>query len=152
MLITSHLVATLLVAKGLSLEDMELWTALAGGVALDVDHFFVNTKWISDIKNFLRERKITHGEVKQHSWFQEPLFGLSAGVLFGILLSLFIPSVRWWVFPVFQAIHIVMDGLMNYERQPFVPVSRWQYWGVLRSNTSTEWLVSLAFLSVAILY
>ncbi len=151
MLITSHLAVTLLVGKGLGLWGFEMVTALLMGVAIDLDHFLVNRKWVNDVKTFVFTFKSTHGEVKQHSWIQEPLFGLSAGVILGILLSFFVPSVRWWIFPAFQALHITMDGFMNYEHQPFAPVSRWKYWGVLRSNTPTEWFVSLTFLFVVIL-
>ena len=65
MLITTHLAASLLMSQGFSLSVPEFYLALAGGVALDADHFFVNTKWIFDIKSFLREGKITHGEIKK---------------------------------------------------------------------------------------
>jgi len=142
MLITSHLVVTLLAAKGLALEGPELLVALAGGVALDADHLFTNIKWASDIKNLLREGRITHGEIKQHSWIQELVSGLISGAIIGFLISLVFPQVHWWIFPLFQATHIFLDSLMKYEHQPFVPFSRWRYRGFVYPGSRTEWLIS----------
>lgn len=147
MLITSHLAVTVLTAKTLSLGGPELIAAFAGGVLLDADHLFVNTKWISDIKNFLLYGTMTHGEIKQHSWMQEPLFGLVAGVGIGIIFSWLWPGVRWWIFPLFQGLHIGMDALMRYEHTPFVPWSDRKYRGPIMSNTKTELALSLLALS-----
>lgn len=130
----------------------ELITALTAGVALDVDHFFVNTKWMSDAKNFFLERKVTHGEVKQHSWLQEPLFGMLFGIAFGFLVAYLYPSIRWWVFPLFQMLHIALDALMKYEHQPLVPVSRVRYRGAIPVNSRVEWLGSSIALASIVLW
>lgn len=127
MLITSHFAATLLLVKGLSLSTSETLAALAGGVFLDADHIFANKKWISDVKNFFSGRGVTHGEVKQHSWTHEPLTGIPAGIVFGLLLSYSGWDVRWWIFPFFQTLHIVMDALMRYDHQPLRPLSYLRY-------------------------
>lgn len=145
MLVTSHLVATLLLSKGLGLAGPELITALTAGVALDADHLFVNAKWMSDAKNFFWERKVTHGEVKQHSWLQEPVFGIVVGIIIGVMLAN-IFAVRWWIFPLFQALHIAMDALMKYEHQPLAPFNRVRYLGPILSNSKVEWFVSSAAL------
>ena len=150
MLIASHLASTVVVAGGLSLSGIETLMALLAGVFIDADHFLVNTKWFSDVKNFFKNGKITHGEVMQHSWFQEPAFGLIAGSLIGIALSLFIPGARWWVFPLFQGIHIFMDSAMKYAHQPLAPLSRWKYKGFIRPGSGMELIISsLVFVFIA---
>src|SRR3989344_4018344 len=100
MLITSHLLGTLLLGKALSIETPELYVALLSGVGVDIDHIFVNKKWIQDIKSFLQERKIIYG-TKQHSWLQEIVFGTFAGIVIGFLISFLWPSIHWWIFPIF---------------------------------------------------
>ena len=145
MLITSHLVATVLLSSSISLQDGEFFTALASGVALDIDHLFINKKWISDIKKFLRGKGTTKGEISQHSWIQEPLFGLTIGIIIGVLLEYFL-GISWWIFPLFQAIHIAMDALMRYEHKPFVPLGKWRYWGFIPSGSKQEFLASSALL------
>lgn len=138
MLITSHLAATVLVGESLSLGPSELMVALLGGVALDVDHFFISTKWIVDIKNFFYEGRISHGEVRQHSFIQEPILGMAFGITLGFIVSLLWPSNRWWIFPLFQAIHIGMDAFMKYEHRPFIPLREWSYRGWLSPGTKGE--------------
>lgn len=148
MLITSHLAVTFLVGRSIGVAGPELLISLLGGVALDTDHLLVNDKWKNDLRNFLQKSVLTHGEIKQHSWIQEPLFGLSVGVIFGILVSFLIPSVRWWVFPLFQGLHIFMDAFMSYEHQPFVPFKNWSYRGWVRSNSGVELISSSLVLAV----
>ena len=149
MLITSHLLGTLLLGKALSIETPELYVALLSGVGVDIDHIFVNKKWIQDIKSFLQERKIIYG-TKQHSWLQEIVFGTFVGIVIGFLISFLWPSVRWWIFPVFLLSHIVLDSVMRYEHKPFVPLSKIKYYGWLRSGTKVELLVS--FVGLVIFY
>ncbi|KKW20884.1 MAG: hypothetical protein UY71_C0018G0015 [Parcubacteria group bacterium GW2011_GWB1_52_7] len=149
MLITSHLLGTLLLGKALSIETPELYVALLSGVGVDIDHIFVNKKWIQDIKSFLQERKIIYG-TKQHSWLQEIVFGTFVGIVIGFLISFLWPSVRWWIFPVFLLSHIVLDSVMRYEHEPFAPLSKIRYWGWLRSGTKVELLVS--FIGLVIFY
>ena len=152
MLITSHLAATVAVSRWLGLSVPELSTALAGGVLLDLDHLVVNGKWFVDVKNFLRSGIVTHGEVKQHSWLlQEPLCGLIVGALTGLAVAAWWPQVRWWVFPFFQGMHIIMDGAMRYRHEPLMPFSRWSYRGWIRSNSKTELAVSSAILAAILL-
>lgn len=142
MLITSHLLVTLLASKALSLGAPEIYAALAAGVAVDADHFFVNKKWISDIRDFVLERKITHG-TNQHSWLQEVLFGTLAGIIIGVLVSMAWPSIRWWIIPLFLLMHIAMDAVMSFEHKPFAPLSKRTYRGWLRSGTKAELLISV---------
>ena len=141
MLITSHLLGTLILSKALTIETPELYVALLSGVGVDIDHIFVNKKWIQDIKSFLNGRKIIYG-TKQHCWLQEIVFGTFVGVVIGFLISFFWPSVRWWIFPIFLLSHIVLDSIMRYEHQPFVPLSRFKYWGWIRSGTKAELFIS----------
>ena len=141
MLITSHLLGTLLVGKAFSIETPELYVALLAGVAVDIDHIFINKKWIQDIKNFLWERKITYG-TKQHSWLQEFVFGAITGLIIGFLISYIWPAVQWWIFPIFLLLHIVLDSVMRYEHEPFIPFNRFKYTGWLRSGTKGELLIS----------
>lgn len=141
MLITSHLFGTLVLGKALSIEAPELYVALLAGVGVDIDHAFVNRKWVQDIKGFLRERKITYG-TKQHSWLQEVAFGIFAGITTGVLISYLWPTVRWWIFPVFLLSHIALDSVMHYEHEPFIPFSKFKYFGWIRSGTKAELLLS----------
>ena len=151
MLVTSHLAATLAASRGLALATPELLIILAGGVALDLDHLFVNQKWRADVRRFLTGRGVTHGEVRQHSWLQEPAFGLPAGALVGFVIASLLP-VRWWVLPLGQGIHIAMDSLMRYEHLPLAPLSnrgRYRGWG--RPNSMTEVVLSsLMLMALAI--
>lgn len=151
MLLTSHLAATLLLSRALGFSGPELVAAVVSGVALDLDHLFVNKKWLGDVRNFFRKGASTHGEVTQHSWLQEPLFGLAAGVFIGLAVQALFASVRWWVFPLSQALHIGMDALMNYEHRPLVPLSKWSYRGFVRSATVTEAIISSAALLTILL-
>ena len=141
MLITSHLLGTLALGKALSIETPELYVAMLSGVAVDIDHLFVNRKWIQDTRGFLQERKITYG-TRQHSWLQEIIFGTFAGIVIGVLISYFWPAVRWWIFPVFLLSHIALDSMMRYEHEPLIPFSRFKYWGWIRSGTKAEFLIS----------
>lgn len=147
MLVTSHLLGTLILAKSLAIETPELYVALLSGVGVDIDHIFVNRKWLQDIKDFLRERKVTYG-TNQHSWLQELAFGTLAGIVIGILISIIWPHLRWWIFPVFLLSHIALDSVMHYEHQPFVPFSKFKYWGWLRSATKAEILISTIGLTI----
>ena len=149
MLITSHILGTLVLSKALSLQTPELYVALLAGVGVDLDHFFVNKKWVKDVKDFVWERKITYG-VKQHSWLQEFSFGAMAGTLIGIATSYICPSIRWWIFPLFLLAHILLDSIMQNEHQPFAPFHRFKYYGWLRSGTKEELLLS--FLGLLVLY
>ena len=144
MLLTSHLAATLLLSQALAFSGPELAAAVIGGVALDLDHLFISRKWLGDVQNFFRKGTSTHGEVMQHSWLQEPLFGLAAGVFIGLGVQAVFASVQWWVFPLSQALHIGMDALMNYEHRPLVPLSKWSYRGFVRSVTVNEAIISSA--------
>lgn len=142
MLITSHLAVTLAVNKTLAFTTPEVLVALAGGVAIDLDHLFVNQKWRTDVWRFLTGHGVTHGEVRQRSWLQEPVFGLPAGTLLGVAIAFLLP-VRWWVLPLGQGIHIAMDSLMRYEHLPLAPLSsRARYRGWIRSNSMTELAIS----------
>ena len=140
MLITSHILVTLVAGKALSLSQPELLTALAGGVGVDVDHLFVNRKWLQDIKDFVYQGKVTYG-INQHSWAQELVFGLILTIAAGFLLSLFFP-IRWWILPLFLTMHIAMDAVMKNTHQPFAPFSKFSYQGWLRSGTLGEILIS----------
>ena len=150
MLITSHLLGTLILSKALSIETPELYVALLSGVGVDIDHIFMNQKWIRDIKDFTREKKITYG-TKQHSWLQEILFGTVAGDLIGAAIAYFSASVRWWVFPLFLLLHILMDSVMHYQHWPLAPFGKYQYSGWLRSGTKYELLTSLVGLVIIFL-
>lgn len=141
MLITSHLFGTLVLSKVLSIEIPELYVAVLSGVAVDMDHFFVNRKWVQDASDFLRKRKITYG-TKQHSWLQEFIFGTLVGIVIGVSISYISPVVRWWTFPFFLLLHIALDSVMHYEHEPFIPFSKFRYWGWLRSGTKLELLLS----------
>ncbi|KKS38013.1 MAG: hypothetical protein A3G49_01145 [Candidatus Sungbacteria bacterium RIFCSPLOWO2_12_FULL_41_11] len=141
MLIISHILGTLVFGKALSIETPELYVALLAGVGVDIDHVFVNRKWAQDIKDFLRERKITYG-TKQHSWLQEIMFGTFAGIIIGFLISSFWLPVRWWIFPAFLLLHIALDSVMRYEHKPFVPFNKFKYWGWLYSGTKVELILS----------
>ena len=143
MLISTHLLGTLAVTKILPVNTPELYIALLAGVGVDADHFFVNRKWVQDIKDFIKNRKITYG-TNQHSWLQEVFFGFFLSIIIGFAISYFWPVIRWWVFPVFLLLHIAMDAVMKYEHQPFAPLSRYKYWGWLRSATKYELVISLA--------
>lgn len=147
MLFTSHLAITVFVANKMGLSGPETMLALAAGVGIDLDHFFVNKKWIQDIKSFFSESVVTHGEVKQHSWLQEPFFGLIAGLLAGFTIS-YLTGARWWIFPSFQALHIFMDSLMNYDHEPFVPFSFWKYRGWIYPGTRGELAISIIALGI----
>ena len=137
MLITSHVAATMVLAETFSLNGVSEWSAaLVGGVLIDLDHFLVSKKWLSDVKMFFRGG-VTHGETNQHSWLQEPFFGLTAGIAAGLCIAMVFP-VRWWIIPLFQAVHIAMDACMRYTHQPLVPLSRWTYRGPIRSNSKIE--------------
>lgn len=149
MLITSHLLGTLALGKALSIETPEIYAALLSGVAVDLDHIFVNRKWIQDVKDFLQEEKITYG-AKQHSWLQEIVFGIFAGITIGVLISYIWPTVRWWIFPIFLLLHIALDSVMRYEHEPFTPFSRFKYIGWLRSGTKAELVISS--IGLAVLY
>ena len=150
MLITSHLVVTIFLAKQLLLSESEFIMALGAGVLVDADHFFVNRKWVSDIKNFLTQGVITHGEIKQHSWFQEVLFGMTVAILVGLIVLNFSPTIRWWIVPLFLGVHMLLDSVMRYEHEPFIPFSKWNYHGWMRSGTLIELLFSLALLFTAL--
>ena len=150
MIITSHLLGTVVLARILSIEFPELYVALVSGVAIDVDHFFVNKKWIKDVRDFLKERRITYGII-QHSWFQELVFGVAAGSIGGFVISHFWPFMRWWVFPLFLFLHIVMDSVMSFEHRPLAPFKKYRYWGWLRQGTKAELVISLAGLVVIFL-
>lgn len=141
MLITSHLLCTLVLGKALSIEAPELYVALLAGVGVDIDHAFVNRKWVQNIKDFLRERKITYG-TKQHSWLQELAFGTFVGIIIGVLITYIWPTVRWWIFPAFLLSHIALDSVVHYEHEPFIPFSKFKYWGWIRSGTKAELLFS----------
>ena len=147
MLISSHLLGTLILGKALMLETPELYVALLAGVGVDIDHFFVNRKWAQDIKDFIRERKIVYG-TKQHSWLQEFIFGISAGIVIGVLISYIAPTIRWWIFPVFLLSHIALDSVMRYEHAPFVPFGKFKYRGWLYSGTKAELILSFVGLGV----
>jgi hypothetical protein len=140
MLLTSHLLATLLGAKALRLSPPETYAALASGVGVDLDHLFVNKKWMVDVKDFMREGKVTYG-VNQHSWIQEFLFGTLAASAAGALLAL-ASSIRWWVLPLFLLGHIALDAVMRNAHHPFVPFNRYKYVGWIRSGTVPEILIS----------
>ena len=153
MLITSHLAVTILAGQALSLSTSEFFTALAGGVALDLDHLLVNGKWLSDARVFLRRGITTHGEVNQHSWIQEPLFGSIFGIIAGVAIHYWNPEVRWWIFPAFQGSHIMMDAFMKYDHHPFTPIlSKISYRGLIRPNSKIEWLVSFLVLAAVVLW
>ena len=145
MLLTSHLAASVLVGNAFITNNGEWAVALLGGVLVDADHFFVNKKWIDDVKIFVKEKKIVRG-INQHSWFQEWLFGLFSASLLGLFINFIFPQIRWWVLPVFLCIHIAMDSIMVCEHKPFVPFSTWSYWGFLKSGTIIEFVVSIAIL------
>ena len=141
MLITSHLLGTLILTKALTTNTPELYVALLAGVGVDIDHIFINRKWIQDINDFVGRRKIIRG-TKQHSYLQELVFGTLAGIGIGFLISFFWPVVRWWIFPVFLLTHIVLDSVMHYKHEPFIPFSKFSYWGWLYSGSKAELAIS----------
>jgi hypothetical protein len=151
MLITSHLAATLALVPVVGAHGPEFWLALLGGVGVDLDHLFVNTKWIRDIRIFFAERRIERG-VNQHSPLQELFFGVATASLIGVALHALYPTVRWWILPFFLATHIALDGIMKCEHQPFAPFNRWSYWGFMKSGTIMEFVVSLIVLVSIFLY
>jgi hypothetical protein len=140
MLITSHILATLVIGKALSLSQPELYAAFAGGVGVDIDHLFVNRKWLQDIKDFVYAGKITYG-INQHSWIQELVFGILCGIVLGLLLS-YLFQIRWWILPFFLFIHVGMDAVMKNRHEPFAPFSKFSYVGWLRSGTLGEIFIS----------
>ncbi len=142
MLITSHILATLLLGKALGLNKPEIYTALVGGVGVDIDHLFVNNKWLQDVKDFVFHKKVTYG-INQHSWAQEILFGALLTTVLGLILSRLLPLVRWWVLPLFLIIHVAMDAVMKNVHTPFAPFSTYSYVGWLRSGTLAEILISV---------
>ncbi len=151
MLITSHLLATLLAGKALSLNKPELYTALASGVGVDIDHLFVNRKWLQDIEDFIIHHKVTYG-INQHSWAQELIFGLILTTILGFGLHILWPMIRWWILPLFLAIHITMDAVMKNTHKPLAPFSTYSYVGWLRSGTWAEIILSGAGLILYFLY
>src|SRR3989344_4861810 len=102
MLISSHLLGTLVLGKTLSIETPELYVALLAGVTIGV---FISYLW---------------------------------------------PAIRWWIFPTFLLSHIILDSVMHYEHEPFMPFSKFKYWGWFRSGTKTE--LALSSLGLAVLF
>ena len=141
MLLTSHLAATLLIGSSLVVNHQEWAVALLGGVFVDADHLFVNKKWLDDVKIFFKEKRIVRG-VNQHSPLQEFLFGIVFSSILGLVVNLIFPSIRWYILPMFLGIHIMMDSVMKCEHQPFAPLSKWSYWGFVKSGTTAEFVVS----------
>lgn len=144
MLITSHFLFTILISKLFSLKGLELYIALLAGVAIDIDHLFVNKKWLSDIRNFVKDKKITRG-VNQHSYMQEIVPGLLMGIIIGIILYSWL-AIRWWIFPLFLIIHIALDALMQYSHYPFKPFNNFTYKGWIPSATKWEFYLSALIL------
>jgi len=142
MLFSSHLLATLVTKNMFSLRGGETIVALIFGTGIDTDHLFVNKKWITDTKDYIKHRKITRG-VNQHSYFQEVIFGEFFGILTGFLLSKIFIGIRWWICPLFLGLHIFLDSVMYYEHQPFFPFNKFKYWGWLRSGTRKELFFSV---------
>ncbi len=151
MLIFTHLAITLLIGKSLVISRNEWIVALIAGIGIDIDHLLVNSKWIDDIRNFIRYGRVTHGKAIQHSWIQEPLSGMLFGCLFGWILYLSSLSIRWWILPFFLAVHILMDALMKYEHRPFAPFSNWNYTGFVPSATVHELWISIVLLVMVLL-
>lgn len=153
MLITSHLFVTITVGKAAGLNHAEWIAALVSGVLVDADHLLVNRKWWSDVKRFLRHGTITHGEVKQHSWIQEPLPGAVIGAFAGMIAAILPWGIRWWVIPLFLLAYIALDLGMRYQHEPFIPLSRWSYRGFLKPGTLAELVIStLGCLAVLALF
>lgn len=150
MLFTSHVLGILVLSKVLRLEGGETVVAFISELGVDIDHLFVNKKWITDVKSFLKDCTVNYG-VKQHSFFQEILFGAFLGILIGLILSKIFVEIHWWVFPLFLILHIVLDSVMHFEHQPFFPISKFKYWGWLRSGTKAEFILSTIGLLVLLL-
>lgn len=150
MLFTSHILGILILSKALSLGGGEITVAFISGLGVDIDHLFVNKKWISDVKSFLKDCTVNYG-VKQHSFFQEILPGGVLGVLIGFALAKIFLEVRWWVFPLFLVLHIALDSIMHFEHQSFWPVGKFKYWGWLRSGTKAEFILSTIGLPILLL-
>jgi len=141
MLITSHLLATLLASRGLSLNNVEIYVALIAGVGIDIDHVFVNGKWVQDAKNFFLGRQII-SDGNQHTWLQEFLFGSAVGIAGGLLVHSFFPTIRWWISPFFLLFHILMDSIEKYDHWPLAPFSRYKYRGFVPFGTRIELAIS----------
>jgi hypothetical protein len=141
MLITSHLLATLILSQALSLSNSEIFPAIIGGVAIDLDHLFINNKWKQDTKNFLTVKKLDTG-INQHSWLQELVFGGFVGIVAGLIISYFFSSIRFWVFPVFILLHIFLDALMKFDHWPLVPLNNFKYQGFINAGTKHEIILS----------
>jgi len=141
MLIATHLLSTLIISRLFSLETPEVYVALAAGVGIDLDHLIVNTKWLQDVKNFFQGKKIERG-INQHSYCQEPLFGLVFGIMVGIFIHFLISPIRWWVFPLSLLSHIILDSFMRFDHWPFFPLSNYKYRGFIPSGTKIELLIS----------
>ncbi len=140
MLISSHLLFTMLISKLFSLKSFELYIAILAGVAIDIDHLFINKKWISDSKNFFKGKKTVHG-INQHSWLQEPLFGFIVSSIIGLILYFWI-NIKWWILPFFLLTHIVLDALMQYSHYPLKPFNNFTYKGWIPSATKWEFYLS----------
>ena len=150
MLITSHFFFTVLISKLLSLTGLEFYFALIAGVAVDIEHLFVNNKWIRDVKNFFQLKKIEQG-VNQHSLLQEPLFGISTALLVGIILH-FTLTIRWWISPLFLASHIFFDALMKFSHYPWQPFNKFHYRGFIPSGTRREFYISIVALIILFIF
>lgn len=149
MLITTHIAATLILGKYLNLSGLGWLMAFLGGVAIDIDHVLLNFKYLPNFKLFFKKASDTSGQVNQHWWTQEPIFGAVVGAVIGVLCSI-IMAVQWWLFLLFQFLHISLDSLMKFEHQPLIPFSRKKYFGPLASGTKIELIISLVALGVMI--
>ena len=150
MIFPSHLTSALIAGKFIGLLNPVEWlVVILASVGLDIDHVWVNLKYVCQPKIFFRNIADASGRVRQHTWIQEFVFGLLAGVIFGFILA-WLFKVRWWIFPLFQLIHILLDGIMRVEHQPLAPFSKWNYRGFVPPGTKIEWIVSTVILVLAV--
>ncbi len=149
MLITTHIAVTVWLGKGLGLQVPEMIVALAGGVLVDIDHLF-KPGWRKTFLEFIKTGQRMNNQ-NHHSWIQELLPGLVVGSLIGLLINLTYPDIRWWILPLFQAIHIFLDYLMKNAHQPFVPFSKWGFRGFIPNNSKIELILSVLALGLLLI-
>lgn len=107
--IIAHLLVTLLFAKVTNLSGIEVFWALMFGVLIDLDHVIKLPLYIK--QNGLKV-------VRYWNWrtgFQEPV-----SYTWIVPLCFYFQT---WIPVFFFTIHIIMDYLMSYEKQPFYPFS-----------------------------
>ena len=107
--IIAHILLTILFAKVANLSGIDFFWALMFGVFIDFDHMIKIPLYIK--QNGLKI-------VRQWNWrtgFQEPV-----SYLWVVPLCIYFQT---WVPVFFFTIHLILDYLMSYQKQPFYPFS-----------------------------